>query len=175
MKKAIILIFALMVIINITSCDKIMDVDFETSLNQSIPVHLDATSELGDSFVENGIISLDNADTHDYLNLIKDLEIKSLSYKLSNFSGNEDGLIDVQFFVNSTQLLNQTQLQVKTEVDGATMFEVTNTQELNAIAAALLSGNQVNSSFQGTAYSPNGAMDFDVAITINVKATASPL
>lgn len=163
-----------LILITFNACEKLTDVNFNTTISERIPVHINQTSGTAVPFDESVILHLDNDDTHDYINDIKDIEINHLTYKLIQFSGDNTGTIDVQFYIGTNPLL-QNNLTVKTSVDNGTYYEVTDVQELNTIATALKNGHQVTARYSGSALSDQDAMDFKVAVTMNVAVTANPI
>jgi hypothetical protein len=174
MTKTIQFLTAILVLISLSSCDELTDVHFNTSMTERIPVHIDQTQGSAVSFNESVILNLDNDDTHDYLNSIKDIEINGLTYKLIDFSGDIDGTIDVQFYIGVNPLL-QNSITVKPTVDNATVFEITDVQELNTIATAFKNGHQVTARYQGTALCNDDNMDFKVEVNLEVDVTADPI
>lgn len=174
MKKAIQYLTILAVLISFTSCEKLTDVNFNTAITERIPIHIDKTTGTAVSLDESIIMNLDNDDTHDYLNHIKDIEIKRLTYKLIDFTGDETGTVDVQFYMETNPLI-QNDIIVKTEVDNATVFEITDVQALITIATVLKNGHQVTARYAGEALSENEAMDFKVEITLELAITANPI
>jgi hypothetical protein len=172
MKNTIKLAIVLVAFISFTACDDLTDVDFPTSLNQNIPVHISSTGEGEDTFSESIQFSIDNKDTHDYLKLFKTVEITKFTFKIINFQGDDSGEIDAEFFVDSTSLIN-VKTNVKTAADNSTIYEITNVQQLNAISKVLKNGQNVTAKIQGTVNSMYDDMDFQVAITIEVKIVAS--
>ncbi len=177
MKTTIKFLSVLTFLISFASCESIedlADVTFNTTLTDEIVVHIDQTNGTSAPFNMTQTISLDNADTHDYLSNIEEVNINSLSYKVINFSGDPAGTIDVEFFVdNVSQLAND--FTVKIQADAGSIFEVTNTIQLNAIASALKSGQSVTAKYQGTALCDAADMDFTIEVTVGVTIVANPL
>ncbi len=174
MKNTIKFLILLVITTSFFACDKLTDVNFDTTITERIPVHINQTTGTSTAFNESIILSLDNNDTHDYLNDIKAVEINSLTYKLIQFSGDANGTIDVQFYIDANPLM-QNDIIVKQSVDNLTIFEITDVQELNTIASALKNGHQVTARYQGNALCNNGSMDFKVEISMSVAVTANPI
>ena len=110
----------------------------------------------------------------DYLDLIEDLSITSLTYRIIDFTGDTAGTIDAEFIVNGV-LLATNDITVKTEADAGTVYEVTDTAQLNQIATDLKNNLQVSAEYTGTALCDADNMDFKIEVTVGVELTASPL
>ena len=177
MKKTIKYLAILTILISFTSCETIenlADVTFNTTLTDEIVVHINQTNGPSTPFDMTQTISLDNSDTHDYLSNIEEVNINSLSYKIINFTGDPAGSIEAEFFVDNVSLLAN-DFTVKTQADASTIFEVTNTTQLNAIAIALKNGQSVIAKYQGTALCDAADMDFTIEVTVGIEVVANPL
>ena len=179
MKKSIFRIAILasifsLVLISCEELEELADITFSTTLSEQVAVHVNQTSGTESSFNKTVVISLDNADTNEYLNNINEITINSLRYKIIDFAGDPVGTIDAEFIINDMSLLSNDFI-VKTQADAGTVFEVTNTSQLNQIATALKNGQQVTAKYEGTALCDADAMDFKVEVTIGVSVVANPL
>lgn len=184
--KTIFNVFVLLLLsFSFNACDEAedaLDQDFSVNIDETIPVHVDQTGLAKTAnaviaphaFQGSAVLSIDTDDTHGYLNKIKSVEVKSLTYKIIQFNGDPTGTIEGQLFVNNA-LLATNNITVKTESDKGTVFEVSNPEELTKIANALKSGYKVNASYQGTALCDNDEMNFRVQIMMRVRVTANPL
>lgn len=176
MKTTIKFLLALAVVFSITSCDEELgNIDFSTVINKTIAVHVDQTTGTAHAFDTSELMSLDNADTHDYLNQIESISINSLSYKLQNFTGDETGTVDVTFYIDNLALYTDTGINVKNTVDAATLVTITDTAFLNQIANALVNNQQVTAKYIGNATCDAAPMDFEVAVTLDITVTANAL
>jgi hypothetical protein len=174
MKKYISIIVLFLLSFNLNSCaeaEKLLDVKIPTTITVSIPV---VVQQGADAFSETVNLSIDNSDTHDYLNKIKEVKIESLSYKFVNFHGDSNGTVDAAFSVDN-EILVQNNVTIKVEADKGTSFKVDNLTHLNKIANSLKNGHSVKAKFSGTSVCPNESMNFEVRITMKVKIIANPL
>ncbi|MDV7186666.1 hypothetical protein R3X25_05180 [Lutibacter sp. TH_r2] len=155
-----------------TSCDDdILDVDFNTTITAKIPVHVDQDQE---TVNESTILSLDNSDTNKYLNKIKGVEITKLTYKITNFSGDATGTINVDF--KADNLILQTEgFVVENAYNNTTIFEVTDIDKLNNMANLLKNNKSVTVGVSGDCVAKENSMDFNVEVTAELKVTANPL
>lgn len=157
-----------------TACDEIedlVDVDFTTSVSANIPVTIDQGQETVD---EGVVLSLDNNATHDYLNKLEEVEITKLTYKITSFSGDALGTVDVSLYADDIKLdLNS--FNVEKAYDGSTIFEVTDVTKLNEMANLLEKNKSVTVGIKGSCYAPESDMNFNVQVTASLKVTANPL
>lgn len=165
---------ALVLFLGFTSCDELdelTEIDFDTTLNESVFVSVPA----GDGLVlnETMLININNSDTQDYLDVLQDVSITSFTYRLINFTGDATGTIMGQFEADGVALVNHDMI-VKDEVDAGTVFEVTDPSALNSIAGSLKSGNDVSIGITGTSTCEE-AMNFTIAVTIELAITADVL
>ena len=155
-----------------TSCDDdLLDVDFDTTVKATIVAHVDQGQETID---ESVVLSLDNNDTHDYLDNIKNVKIKKLTYKIISFSGDSEGYIDVDFYAD-TITLTAKEFFVKEAYDAATIFEITDVSKLNTMADLLKTNNSTTVGISGQSTAVEEEMDFNIEVTAELEVTANPL
>lgn len=157
-----------------TACDEVdelTEIDFNTTLNESVVVSVPA----GEGLVlnETTLINISNQDTQDYLNNLQDVSITSFTYRLVNFTGDPEGSVMGQFQADGITLVNH-DMVVKDEVDAGTVFEVTDPALLNTLANKLRSGNNVAVGISGTSTCAE-AMNFTIVMTIELAVTADVL
>lgn len=172
MKTTINILSALLICVMFTSCDDdILDVDFNTTINATIVAHVDQGQEAID---ESVVLSLDNNDTHDYLDNIKNVKIKKLTYKIISFSGDPEGYIDVDFYADTITLTAE-EFFVKEAYDTATIFEITDVSKLNTMADLLKTNNSTTVGISGQSTAVEAALDFNIEVTAELEVTANPL
>jgi len=155
-----------------TSCIKdLADIDFTTDITESFDVHINQNQE---SVSQSINLSLDNNDTHDYLNDIKEVSITKLTYKVINFTGDEAGTIDVEFDSDGIVLISNG-FNVKQANDNGTIYEITDVTKLNQIANALKNNHQVTLSIIGDCSALVANMDFKIEVTAELDVVANPL
>ena len=176
MNKLIKILGIIFLTIGLASCDEVKDaidditeVEFNTTLMESIPVTLESGIEMNVS--QSTTISIDNDDTHDYLSKIESVSINSLTYKVTNHFGDDTANADVDFYADQT-VLNSHNIVIKEVSDAGTVFEITDVNSLNEIATKLENGSNVTIGMSGTANS-EGVTTFTVEVTIDVKVTAN--
>ena len=172
MKTTINILSALLICVMFTSCDDdILDVDFNTTIKATIVAHVDQGQEAID---ESVVLSLDNNDTHDYLDNIKNVKIKKLTYKIISFSGDPEGYIDVDFYADTITLTAE-EFFVKEAYDTATIFEITDVSKLNTMADLLKTNNSTTVGVSGQSTAVEAALDFNIEVTAELEVTANPL
>ena len=137
------MLFASVLILSLGSCEKLLDVEIDTTLQESIAIHVDQTNGTAKDFSGSAVINLDVDELKDYEDLIKDVKIKSFTFELINFSGDQNGSIEGNLYVDGV-LLYEDAFIVKSTVDAGTIFTIEDTDQLNTIAKSLKDGNDVN-------------------------------
>jgi len=172
MKNTITFLTLLFISLPFTSCiEDLTNVDFSTDITEKFDVHINQNQT---AISQSIILQLDNSDTHDYLNNINEVSITKLTYKVTNFTGDATGSIDIEFSSDGTVLLLNDFI-VKQANDNATIYEISNVTHLNQIAAALKNNQQVELSVSGECLAENDDMDFDIEVTAELDIVANPL
>ncbi len=175
MKTTAKILSALLICFVFTSCDKdLLDVNFDTTVKATIVAHIDQNQTTIDDYV---VLSLDNKDTHDYLDNIKGVTIKKLNYKIISFSGDRDAYIDVDFYADNITLRTEA-LTVKEAYENGVIFEITDVSTLNAMANLLKTNKKTTVGIIGQCTGANGPIDitdFSIEVTAELGVTANPL
>ena len=173
MKNLIKFLAVSILIFGYTSCDeldKLTDVDFNTTVTESIIVNVDGGVDV--LLNSNVLVNIDNPDTHEYLSKIKKVEINSLDYRVINFFGDNVGVITADLMADGAILDTHTNVTVSNEV--GMMYSIEDTAALNTIASKLKNGGDVNFAVAGTSTN-EGGMNFEIKITLSLKVTADAL
>jgi len=163
-----------------SDAEELLDQTFSVNIDEKIPISLNlaAKSTFLDcapkTFSGTEILTIDTEDTHDYLNKIKSVEIKSLSYKIVDFVGPATSKIAASLYIGN-ELLATENIVVKTAADNGTVYTISNVDLLNKVATALKNGKSVTAKYDGTATDWCNNLSFNVQITMQVKVTANPL
>lgn len=165
-----------LVALGVSSCNKELSISFNTDLNQKKSIHINQTSGSPVSFNESSTIVLENSDTKEYLDRIEAIDgINSFTYQFQNFSGDPAGTISFDIKINGEVIEHQDNIIIKNESDDATLFQISDQDQLTKIANGLLNDQEITFEFSGTAQCDAAAMDFDMEMKMNVGITASPL
>ena len=158
---------------SISSCDeaeKLLNLteDFDDTIVEAIALDVDQTSGDRVSFSNTTILDINDPDIQPYLNKIENIEIKSLSYKIINFSGDPDGDVNGEFYIDDIIYLTNA-FVVKTEADKGTVFKITEVAALNEIAKKLKANKKLTAKYSGDALCDNDDLHFKVEITLSAK------
>jgi hypothetical protein len=178
MKTLCKLFLVLVLLVGYTSCDavdELTEVDFKTTINESVFVTV-PDGNLRDQIFN---VNIRNSDTEDYLNVLEDVDITSFTYRLVGFNGDDKGTILGYFlWIESVgadgQILLNHDMVVSDEVNAGTVFEVTDVGYLKAIASQLKSGRDVYFGLGGLA-TCDSEMTFTIELTIELAITADAL
>ena len=177
MKNIIKFLAILLISFTFNSCDeveKLADVDFSTTLVEKIPVHFDedTTQESIDLSID---MSLDNVDTHDYLDKIKNLSIKKLTYKIVDLTGgDESSYMQVNLLMDAFELQHNLAMNIQEDFNNETIFEITDVNLLNQIANSIKTNKQISVSLSGD-YQSQTITDFKIEVTLDLDVIANPL
>lgn len=177
MKNTFKFLIFLLITFSFSSCDTIDDIldltkDFDSTIVESIQLNIDKTDGERETFSNSVLLSLDDPALQPYLNKIKDVEIKSLSYRIINFNGDPTGDVHAEFLIDNIVYLTNA-FVVKTEADKGTVFKITEVAALNEIAKQLKANKKLTAKYSGDALCDNDEMDFFVEITVSVKITVN--
>ena len=179
MKKTLLALFMCCMCYTFSSCDE-EDVagllgSFTVGVDQieNIPVHLDQTDGERMTYSFKNTLTINNKDTKDYINKIKNVQISKLTYKVINFSGDPLGEVDGAFMV-ADQISLQNAFVVKKAADDQIIYEITEVAELQRIAESLKSGQKVNIIYSGSALCNDDDMDFIIEVTLVTRVTIDP-
>jgi len=158
------------------SCNKDLTINFDTNLVNIKSIHIDKTAGTAVAFSDSSTIVLENEDTEPYLDRIEAIEsINSFTYQFQDFTGDAAGTVSFDILVNGTVIEHKDNIVIKDESDNATLFQISNEDQLNEIADGLLDNQAVTFKFSGTALCDAAPMDFDMEIKMDITLSASPL
>lgn len=177
MKNTTKFLILLLMTFSFSSCDEAEELlnltkDFDDTIIETIAISIDKTTGNRAAFSNTKVLSIDDPELQPYINKIKSVEIKSLSYKIINFNGDATGDVNGEFLIDNIVYLTNA-FVVKTEADNGTIFKITEVAELNEIATKLKANKKLTAEYSGDALCDNEDMDFLVEITLDVKITVS--
>lgn len=170
--------------------EEIIEKTIIVGIEEKIPIHADQTIIDPEFPVEiwgpavsrvagEATLSIDNKDTHDYLNKILSVEILSLRYKVVDFKGNDNDLLcgAVLSIHGITMEKITTELNIRTVTENGVVYTVSLPSQINIpyIEANIKKSHQVQSKFEGTGQCFKGNMDFNVQVMMQVKVTVNAL
>jgi len=173
MKNITKFLLLLLLTLSFGSCDEAEELlnltkDFDSTIVESIPLDIDQTTGDRASFSNTKILSLDDPALQPYINKIRSIEIKSLSYKIINFNGDPGGDVSGEFYIDNIIYLTDA-FVVKTAADNGIVYKITEVAALNEIATKLKANKKLTAEYSGDALCDNDKMNFLVEITIDAK------
>jgi hypothetical protein len=154
--------------------EDLLDVNFDTTIVEEIDVNVVGGAEPV-SLDQTEVFSLmENTETNKYIDKLKTIEIKKMTYKIIDFSGDTSGKISASLKADGQTLHTITDKTVKTEFDNATVFEVTNKAALVTAATALLQNKTITLETSGQSVSTN-PISFTIQVTLDLGVVANPL
>jgi len=169
----------LIIVLTTISCDKLTEVDFDTSLSatsDNVTVNSVASKAVVAGYFETTfVLDLDNADTHDYLDNIKNLDLNEVAISfqgLSALAGNTTQTNLTLIFNNQVTL--QFSDFVYADVANGEKYLIKDAQKVSEIAQLLLDSKQLTLTVQGSI--PDSAIyNFYIKLTAEATITANVL
>jgi hypothetical protein len=150
--------------------DDLLDISFNTTITENYAVTVPGGPI---PLIQSIPLNLDNADTSQYLDKLKSVEIKKMTYKIIDFSGDAEGKLTLNLLADDVPLNSITDINVKNAADAGTVFEVTDKTALTNAANSLLKNKTINLNTTGQAVSEG--MSFKFLITLDLGVVANPL
>ncbi|PWH84893.1 hypothetical protein [Brumimicrobium oceani] len=172
MKTTLSIFIGILLSLTFTSCEKdLLDVDFNTTIKEIIVANIDEGQQTIDHKV---LLSLENEDTKDYLDKLKEVKINKLTYQIVSFSGNEDATVDIEFTAANTPLRKDA-FVVSEAFNEGTVFEITDLDKLSSIADVLKENKKLETGFSGESVSNGEGVKFEIEVIAELEIIASPL
>ena len=173
MKNITSFLLLLLITFSLGSCDeaeKLLNLtkDFDDTIVESIAISIDQTAGDRATFSNTKVLDINDPDLQPYLNKIEDVEIKSLSYKIIDFSGDPDGDVNGEFYIDGIIYLTNA-FVVKTVADDGMVYNITEVSALNEIAKKLKANKKLTAKYSGDAMCDNDNLNFKVEITLSAK------
>jgi len=164
----------LLLVMGMTSCDELDELtefDINEGFSETLTVDLPAESPL--TWSESVTIDIsENQEISDNLDLIQDVVINSLTYQITNLSGQGSTVTEASFTFNGTSISVEDLDLVAADASG-TVFEVEDTSLLSAIASALKDNPAISLGLSGTIDAV--PVSFDVIIDLETTVTVDVL
>jgi hypothetical protein len=156
-----------------SSCDELDELtefDINEGFSGTITVDIPAESPL--TWSESVTIDIsENQEISDNLDLIQDVVINSLTYQITNLSGQGTTVTEASFTFNGTSISVSDLDLVAADASG-TVFEIQDTSLLNAIGNALENDPSITLGLSGTIDAVpvrfDVVIDLDTTVTIDV-------
>lgn len=177
MKKTIKILMVIIISAGFNACDQaeeLLNINLPATISKNIPVKVNQTNGSWANYSNSIVISLNTGDISEYINKIKDVKVKKLSYKIINFSGDNAGQVKGSFIVDNI-IDMQNEFVVKTSADNGTLYSVTNPDELKELGELLRKNRSFTAKYSGGALCDDAGMDFIIEVTIVLNVTANPI
>jgi predicted transcriptional regulator len=162
--SALFLIFISM--ISCSELDKLTEFDITKNFSTSINV---SASE-ANSFSESTIIDISsNEEIKKNLDLIQNITINSLTFKIDDFSGADNTIVTQASISIGSFNISISDINLKQSLDDSTVYEISNSTELNAIATLLKNSHSVTIVLSGEV--SNIPTNFKVTLNLDTTVT----
>ncbi len=175
------IIFLISILLIVSACDKIDDVSFETNLSQQsseIVVNDDVPRSKINYYPTYNAefdLSLDNADTHDYLNKLKEIDLSNVQFSfegLNALAGNTDP-VDLTIIIDNETVLSLSDFSYDTVAQGDPIM-LTDITKINMIANNLLQNKKLHVQILSSIPSLD-LLRFYINFNVHAKITANVL
>ena len=162
-----------MMLLIMTSCDKATEVTFDSQLSQtSDEVAVNETTQnrtTNTAFSTVFVLNLDNSDTHDYLDQLKDLDLSDVNLSFSGLSGlaGNTTVVDLTIIIDNQIVITIPNFNFDMVAQGDPIM-INDTQKINQIAARLLDHKKINVEITGSIPSSD---TYHFRIKLQTKAT----
>ena len=181
MKK--LFLFTLIIGLTFTACKKdALDANFTTNISATSPqIDVNATTNVFAKMTNVGTysqsfeVSLKNADTQDYLNKLKDLDLSNVKLQFSGLSGLASNATDTDLTVTIDNQITFHYTDFKySEVANGQDFSLVDNQKIAEIASLLLNHKKITVKVEGTI--PDSATyHFFIKFLAKAKVTAEAI
>jgi len=163
----------LLAVLLISACDVNTDpieLTATSDINETISVSIPQTSGTTVAFNETVVQDL-NAIFSNFSD-VTNVNINSFSYEYQNVTGNTNAVLQsATIVVNGVTIANLSDINIAQAANAGTVFEISDTAILDQIEALFLSNSAATIAFSGTAVSEEGAVDFEIDLTLNLTVT----
>ena len=165
----------LLTMIAVISCDKLEELA-DLDITQGFTTTINVSISEGSPETLNEVATFDLASDYlikEKLDLIKDVNINSLTFKIDNFIGAEGATVSeaTMSFGDTTITLNDINLEESD--NNSTIYSVGDTTQLNAIADELQEATLITVTLSGTVDSTPA--NFDIVLTLDTTVTVNVL
>ncbi len=165
----------MLAMITIFSCNKLDELtEFDITQDFTTTVNVDITEDsegAAQSWSQSSTINLaSNQEIQANLDLVQDVQINSLTFKIINFIGIEDAIATEASLGFGDTVIAVADINLE---DSTTIYSVGSSSQLNAIANDLKNAAQITATVSGTVTST--PVKFDVVISLDVTTTIDVL
>jgi hypothetical protein len=168
----------LLMIVSLWACEEIDELsefditeDFSTTYTINLP---EDSNGMPQSFTQVETVNIaSNQQIQDNLDLIQDVTLNSLTYEISDFTGVEDAVVSEASLSFADITIAIADIDLQASDDTNTVYTISNSEQLNAIANALETNNEITATVTGTVSAT--PVTFDVIVNLDVTVTIDVL
>lgn len=155
------------------SLDELTEHEFSTTLEADIPVSWNAEDS---QFSATETVSLDNSDTHDYLDMLEEINIQKITYQIKNYSCSDcTSVCDAYMNAAGTSVEQIQGFNITEAYQNQTITQVSNTQGFSNIANQLLRDKTISLEYGATNAQTSQDVNFVVEVKLELQITADAL
>jgi len=173
-KQATLLLFVITMICSCNKIDELTEFDITDSVSTTMNVSVSSESSEPQTFSEVATVNIaTNQDIQDNLDLIQDININSLTYEVTNFTGSENATLTSASLSFDTISIDIENINLQQSDTANTIYNITDSDKLSDIAAILKNSTSITATLEGTL--TGSPVVFDVVINLNLTATIDVL
>lgn len=167
-------ILIILAVVNV-SCEEAKELA-DIKVNTTIVEYFDVDLEGGDLSKQSETfnISIATSELDSYLDKLEDLKIERITFEIVNFNGDEDAEFEFEFKGDGNLFLKE-DIIISQAFSNKTIFEVSNTDELNKLAAKLLNKETVTIFIEAASNNLDSPIYYKTELKFYIAVTANPL
>ncbi len=165
----------LCLVLSAYSCDDLDELtEFDVTENFSSSFNIDVADGNPQMFTETASINIaSNQEIQDNLNLIQNVAVDSLTYEIDNFTGSGTATVTEASLSLGATTFSIENINLQLSDLNNTIYTISDTAQLNAIANDLENNTEITASITGTVNEL--PVQFDVIVTLDVTVTIDVL
>ncbi|MGV6830906.1 MAG: hypothetical protein ACWA5P_05035 [bacterium] len=173
-KISTLLLMVCAVVFSCDELDELTEFDISDNFSTTVNVSVSEASDQPQTFSETATLDIGaNQEIQDNADLIQGISINSLTYEIANYTGIENAtLSNASLNFGSTSISIDDINLPQSDTDG-TIYTISNSQQLSAIASALANSQSITITASGTL--SGSPVDFDVIINVDLTVTIDVL
>ncbi|OZV69214.1 hypothetical protein [Winogradskyella aurantia] len=162
------------IIVSLWACediDELSEFDITEDFNTTYTINLPEDSNgMPQSFTQVETINIaSNQQIQDNLDVIQDVTLNSLTYEISEFSGVESAVVSEASLSFADITIAIADIHLQASDDTNTVYTISNSEQLNAIANALENNNEITGTVTGMVSAT--PVTFDIIVNLDVTVT----
>lgn len=150
------------------------DTQIVTSYTQNIPIVIKKTKGYFD-LRRTESLGIDNNQTHDYLNNVKQINIENISYQIMNFKGIACVIDSLSIKMGNYTIIEHKNIDIKQSFLDKVVFNPSNTNALKAAARQFNSDKSINLEYYLNGAKIQDDVTFTIQLTVATRILAKYL